>query len=138
MKHTFLVPLRSRCYLLRVAEDVEADKSIDVELEFWPKPLAWDSITLSVGAGDTEKEILRGCSGEVLPGEMMAIVGPSGKKLSDEIAVLLPAMKLSSLHSSSSLLRLDSTPRFSGGTALEILHFVLRVSTATNCKVRET
>lgn len=60
---------------------MEADKSTDVELEFWPQPLAWDSIWLTVGAGDTYKEILRGCSGEVLPGEMMAIVGPSGKKL---------------------------------------------------------
>jgi hypothetical protein len=61
-------------------EDVEAVRTSDVELKFWPKPLAWDGICLTVKSSErVQKHILKGCYGEVLPGEMMAIVGPSGE-----------------------------------------------------------
>lgn len=46
---------------------------------FRPLALSWYDVCVTVKrAGAQPKAILRGCAGEVVPGEMMAIVGPSG------------------------------------------------------------
>eukprot|EP00884_Botryococcus_braunii_P013426 jgi/Botrbrau1/22084/Bobra.0206s0011.1 len=62
-------------------------------LHFEPHSLSWNKISVSVGSGLGTKEILRGCAGEVAPGEMAAIVGPSGAGKSTLLDVLAMRVK---------------------------------------------
>lgn len=52
----------------------------DTALHFEPRSLSWSGICLTIQIGKLrQRHILQECAGEVNPGEMMAIVGPSGE-----------------------------------------------------------
>lgn len=61
--------------------DLESGNHDAGTMAFTPHSLSWVDIRLKIVSSRGSKQILRGCSGEVLSGEMIALIGPSGNRI---------------------------------------------------------